>query len=67
VTAPNTFEMQARARKCSLVCNVLVERLIELLDKDPSLWESAAREAGVNPPSQVSREMIKNMLRDATR
>jgi hypothetical protein len=55
--------MQARQRKCLLVCHVLVERLIELLDKDPSLWESAAREAGVNAPSDTSRELIKQMLR----
>jgi hypothetical protein len=59
----NVYEMQGRARKVGLIVDVLVERLIGLLDKDNELWEAAAKEAGTPIPSDTSKALIRERLR----
>lgn len=72
LTNPNPYELAARAKKSSRLAHVLIEHEIivgaktlaltarfvaacDLLDAD---WERAARNAGVNLPSQETRRQV---------
>jgi hypothetical protein len=63
----NPHEAEARRKKCQRVLGFLINRLADMLDKDRSLLLDAAAQAGVNPPSEQSQELILAMLRERGR
>lgn len=63
IERPNCYEMLGRERKVRLLVNLLIEKLIGLLEREPELWESAALEAGTGTPSDTSKALIFEILR----
>jgi hypothetical protein len=62
-------ERLARRSKCEKVVSYLIAKLADVLERpgNEQMLLDAAREAGVNPPSQQSRELILAMLREKGR
>lgn len=60
-----TFEDLARDKKCRVLAEYLISKLIVTMENAPDLWESAAREAKLNPPSDKSKALVIEMLREA--
>lgn len=57
-------ELQAHSRKCRALASHLVTRLADLMEAaDQDTWNAAAKEAGLNPPSETSRTRVLEMLR----